>query len=54
MKWAVNAHVGALRMQLHGYKNIDPNSAEFADVATNVTHDAHVLSLDYTLLLPRH
>lgn len=54
MKWIVNEHVGALRMQLHGYKNIDPNSAEFADVATNATNDAHVLSLDYTLLLPRH
>jgi 2-methylfumaryl-CoA hydratase len=50
MKWAVNDHVGALRMQLHGYKNIDPNSAEFA----NVNDEAHVLSLDYTLLLPRH
>lgn len=48
-KWVVNAHVGALRVQLNGYKNIDPNAAEFA----NAKPEQQVLSLDLTLLVPR-
>jgi 2-methylfumaryl-CoA hydratase len=49
MKWPINEHVGALRLQLDGYKNIDPNAEEF----TNVSDEHKVLSLDLTLLMPR-
>ncbi len=49
MKWPMSEGVGALRLQLLGYKNIDPNSAEFATVAD----EQKVLSLDYTVLIPR-
>ena len=48
-KWPISEHVGALRLQLAGYKNIDPNLAEFA----NVTAEQKVLSLDLTVLMPR-
>ena len=48
-KWPINARVGALRLQLDGYKNIDPNAAEFA----NVDQEKKVLSLDLTVLMPR-
>ncbi len=49
MKLAISDHIGALRLQLHGYKNIDPNSAEFA----NVKDEQNVLALDLTVLMPR-
>ncbi len=49
MKWPLNANVGALRLQLDGYKNCDPNLAEFV----NVSADQKVLSLDLTVLMPR-
>ena len=49
MKWPINDNVGALRLQLLGYKNIDPNSAEFA----TAPEELKVLSLDYTVLMPR-
>ena len=49
MKWPINDNVGALRLQLIGYKNIDPNSAEFA----TAPEELKVLSLDYTVLMPR-
>ncbi len=50
MKWPINDRVGALRLQLDGYKNIDPNAAEFA----NSIEEKKVLSLDLTVLMPRH
>lgn len=49
-KWPINECVGALRLQLDGYKNMDPNAAEFA----NSTDNNKVLSLDLTVLMPRH
>jgi 2-methylfumaryl-CoA hydratase len=49
MKWPINDAVGALRLHLVGYKNIDPNSAAFA----NAPEHLKVLSLDYTVLMPR-
>lgn len=49
LKWPINADVGALRLHLVGYKNIDPNSAVFADAPEHLK----VLSLDYTVVLPR-
>ena len=49
LKWPINAQVGALRLHLVGYKNIDPNTAAFADAAEHLK----VLSLDYTVLMPR-
>lgn len=49
MKWAVSDSVGALRLQLHGYKNADPNSPTFVGTSP----DQHVLSLDLTVLMPR-
>ena len=49
MKWPINDSVGALRLQLIGYKNIDPNAAEFA----HASDDLKVLSLDYTVLMQR-
>ena len=50
MKWPLNPHFGAMRVQLLGYKNVDPNSAAFK----TAPEESKVLSLDYTLLLPRH
>ena len=49
LKWPINAAIGALRLHLVGYKNIDPNSAAFA----NAPEHLKVLSLDYTVLMPR-
>jgi 2-methylfumaryl-CoA hydratase len=49
MKWPINDRVGALRLQLDGYKNVDPNAAEFA----NLKEEQKVLSLDLTVLMPR-
>ena len=49
LKWPINAAIGALRLHLVGYKNIDPNSASFADAPEHLK----VLSLDYTVLMPR-
>ncbi|HEX4858420.1 MAG TPA: MaoC family dehydratase [Usitatibacteraceae bacterium] len=48
-KWPVDAHHGALRLALFGYKNVDPASAEFNDNG----EAQKVLSLDYTVLMPR-
>jgi 2-methylfumaryl-CoA hydratase len=47
-KWALNEHFGALRIHLDGYKNWAPTP----DAAAGPEH--WVLSLDYTLLMPRH
>lgn len=49
VKWPINNDFGALRVQLFGYKNIDPHSKAFA----SVPESAKVLSLDLTLLFPR-
>jgi 2-methylfumaryl-CoA hydratase len=49
MKWPINDRVGALRLQLDGYKNSDPNTSEFA----NSNEEQKVLSLDLTVLIPR-
>jgi 2-methylfumaryl-CoA hydratase len=49
LKWPINSRIGALRLHLVGYKNIDPNSAAFADAPEHLK----VLSLDYTVLMPR-
>ena len=49
LKWPVNAAVGALRLHLAGYKNVDPNSGAFAAAPAELK----VLSLDYTVLMPR-
>ena len=49
LKWPISAAIGALRLHLVGYKNIDPNSAAFA----NAPEHLKVLSLDYTVLMPR-
>ncbi len=49
MKWPINERVGALRLQLDGYKNIDPNAAEFAHSKA----ENKVLSLDLIVLMPR-
>ena len=49
MKWPVSDRVGALRVQLMAFKNIDPNTAAF-DTAPE---DSKLLSLDVTLLIPR-
>jgi 2-methylfumaryl-CoA hydratase len=49
LKWPINDEIGALRLHLVGYKNIDPNSAAFA----NAPEHLKVLSLDYTVLMPR-
>ena len=49
LKWPISADIGALRLHLVGYKNIDPNSASFADAPEHLK----VLSLDYTVLMPR-
>lgn len=50
-KWLLNENFGALRMQLHGFKNWSPAAS-----ATPGPDDAKhaVLTLDYTLLMPRH
>lgn len=50
MKWPVTDRVGALRVGIMAFKNIDPNSAEF----TTAPEDSKVLSMDLTLLIPRH
>ncbi|MBL8521452.1 MAG: MaoC family dehydratase [Betaproteobacteria bacterium] len=48
-KWPLNAQFGAVRLVLDGYKNLDPASPDFNDLA-----EAHqVLALDYTVLMPR-
>lgn len=49
LKWPISADIGALRLHLVGYKNIDPNSAAFAYAPEHLK----VLSLDYTVLMPR-
>ena len=49
MKWPVTDRVGALRVGMMAFKNIDPNSAEFS----TAPEASKVLSLDLTLLIPR-
>jgi len=49
VKWPVTDRVGALRVTLTAFKNIDPNSAEF----TTAPEESKVLTLDLTLLIPR-
>ena len=49
MKWPLNKTIGALRLHLYGYKNVDPNSDAFA----TAPEELKVLSLDYTVLMPR-
>ncbi len=57
MKWPLNNNVGALRIQLDGYKNKNPNAAEFANMSPEQKASSlalsHVLSLDFTVLMPR-
>jgi 2-methylfumaryl-CoA hydratase len=53
MKWPLNNNLGALRVQLDGYKNIDPNTAEFANMSSEQKSSSLVLSLDLTVLMPR-
>lgn len=48
-KWLIDDHLGAVRMQLHGFKNIDPDAPGFGDMES----EHHVLSLDYTVLMLR-
>jgi 2-methylfumaryl-CoA hydratase len=48
-KWSLSEGWGAVRLMMAGYKNLDPASSDFKDMA-----EAHqVLSLDYTVLMPR-
>ena len=47
-KWMLNDNFGALRMQLNGFRNWLPA----ANAAPNA--EQSVLTLDYTLLMPRH
>ncbi|MEQ1517256.1 MAG: MaoC family dehydratase [Usitatibacteraceae bacterium] len=49
MKWPINKDIGALRLHLYAYKNVDPNSEAFATAPAELK----VLSLDYTVLMPR-
>ncbi len=54
MKWPLENNIGALRIQLDGYKNIDPNTAEFANISPEQKASLLVLSLDLTVLMPRN
>lgn len=45
-KWALNDHIGAIRIQLNGYKNVDLAS-------DTLTETNQVLSLSYIALMPR-
>ncbi|HEX9390148.1 MAG TPA: MaoC family dehydratase [Usitatibacteraceae bacterium] len=47
-KWTLNENFGALRIQLDGFKNRVPGNSLPA------SSEHAVLSLDYTLLMPRH
>ena len=49
MKWPINANFGAMRIQLAGYKNIDPNTVPLNSVAET----SKVLAFDFTALFPR-
>jgi 2-methylfumaryl-CoA hydratase len=48
-KWPLTDLIGALRIQLMAYKNIDPSSAAFL----TASEESKVLSMDLTLLIPR-
>lgn len=48
-KWPLSQHIGALRVRLAGYKNVDPNTGAFASATDAQT----VLDLDYTILMQR-
>ena len=49
MKWPINANFGAIRIQLAGYKNIDPNTVPLNTIAET----SKVLAFDFTALFPR-
>jgi 2-methylfumaryl-CoA hydratase len=48
-KWSIGAGFGAVRVSLAAYKNVDPNKIEFQ----SARDDARVLTLDYTVVMPR-
>ncbi len=48
-KWPLSAQIGALRVRLAGYKNVDPNAVASA----SLTDAQRVLDLDYTILMQR-
>jgi 2-methylfumaryl-CoA hydratase len=48
-KWPLDRQWGAVRFDLRGLKNLDPADAAFEEKAAAAT----VLSLDYTVLMPR-
>lgn len=52
-KWAINDNLGAMQLTLIGLKNIDPNTANNTDNIMVDNPDAVVLSLNYTVLMPR-
>jgi 2-methylfumaryl-CoA hydratase len=47
-KWSINKKTGALRLELHAFKNVEPDAA-----LTARDTDNHVLALDLTVLFPR-
>jgi 2-methylfumaryl-CoA hydratase len=53
-KWVVNNDVGAVRVILTGYKNVNLSTRTSNSASFNSSEDeAKVLSLDYTVLMPR-
>lgn len=52
-KWPLNAEIGAVRLLLSGYKNVDPASSAFPNALEDANKDAKILTLDYTVLMPR-
>jgi 2-methylfumaryl-CoA hydratase len=53
-KWVVNDLIGAVRILLSGYKNVDLNQRTGSISPLKSSYDdAIVLSLDYTVLMPR-
>ena len=52
-KWVINDSLGAMQLSLTGLKNVDPHALKFTGNTIDVNPDAVVLSLDYTVLLPR-
>ena len=52
-KWAISDSLGAMQLSLTGLKNIDPHAANFTDNTVDANPDAVVLSLNYTVLMPR-
>ena len=52
-KWAISDDLGAMQLTLMGLKNIDPRSASFTNRTADDNPDAVVLSLNYTVFMPR-